>query len=157
MNERSNAIHDRSSRDQAVAPSAAQLLSELKAVHRQLETCLAGLETMTGDGAPGAESLGAMRLRIGKAILAKRQVVWRIYGEFNAGRFTGKPETLRELKRRDLEQFQLTSKTIQEWTPALVQDDWAGYRDASRRVREGLREIIAAEKNALYPLLGALR
>jgi hypothetical protein len=112
---------------------------------------------MTSDGSPGAASLGAMRLQIGKAILVKRQVVCQVYNELSAGHLAGKPEALRELKRRDLEQFQLTSKTIQQWTPALVQADWAGYHDASCKVREGLRQIIAAERALLYPLLGALR
>jgi hypothetical protein len=94
-------------------------------------------------------------LQIGMAILVKRRVICEIYGGFLAPRFAVQPHALCELRRRDLEQFQLTSRIIRDWTPALVVEDWAAYCAASRKAREGLSEIIAAERKLLYPLLGA--
>jgi hypothetical protein len=45
---------------------------------------------------------------------------------------------------------------IGHWTPQMLQGDWQGYCEASRKVRDGMREIIAAEKMLLYPLLDKL-
>jgi hypothetical protein len=153
MTGRSNAMRTHASRDGCGASDPMVLLPALKAAHRRIESCIAELETITSGGLPDAARFGAIRLRVGQANLARRQIARRICSHLIAVTSIDKVEAVRELQRRDCEQFQRTSELIGCWTPQVLQNDWRGYCNASRRVRDGLREIVVAEKKLLYPLL----
>jgi hypothetical protein len=45
------------------------------------------------------------------------------------------------------------SELIRKWTPDAVSSDWAGYGAASQKIRAGILELVAAERELLYPLL----
>jgi hypothetical protein len=128
----------------------------LEETHRRIDLCFEDLEAITSEGPPEAVQLSAIRMRIGQAILIRRQVARDVYGYLLAVVCATDAAALRDLQRRDLDQFRVTSGVIQRWTPQRLRQDWPGYCDASRNVRDGLREIMDSEKRFLCPLLDRL-
>ena len=132
------------------------LRKELEATHRQIEFCIEDLQAVTSDGPPVGTQFSTIRLRIGKAILARRRIAHDAYSRLLAEVASDDVAAVRDLQQRELAQFHFTSEIIGHWTPQLLQGNWQEYCEASRRVRDGMREIIAAEKRLLYPLLDRL-
>jgi hypothetical protein len=132
------------------------LQTKLEAANRQIALCIEDLEAVTSDVPPVSTQLSAVRLRIGKAILARRPVTHEAYSRLLSAVPADDVAAVRDLQQRDQAQFYFTSEIIRRWTPQMVKDDWQGYCVASRMVRDGMRAIIAAEKRLLYPLLDAL-
>lgn len=95
-------------------------------------------------------------MRIGKAILSRRRIAQEAYSRLLPAVSSDEVMAVRDLQQRDLAHFQSTSEMIGHWTPQMLQDNWRGYCEASRKVRDGMRDIIAAERRLLYPLLDRL-
>jgi hypothetical protein len=114
------------------------LLSDLKAAHRKIETAFAELEAGCGHDRANLSAFSATRMRVGQALLAKRQLVGLIASELisSASAYS-----------------QRASEIIGKWTPIAIQQDWNGYCTASRDLRTDILSLIAAEKELYYPLL----
>lgn len=153
MHARSHGRGEQGLPDQSGVPTRQDLLVKLEITHRQIESGIADLEAVASDGPPQGTQFDAVRLQIGQAILKRRQVASEVYSTLLSAICAEDAVAVRGLQERDLEQFQRTSEVIRHWTPQMLRDDWSGYCEASRKVRDGLREILAAEKKLLFPLL----
>ena len=139
--------------DQVNLEDPAALLETLEAAHRQFEAAMIALEATASEGPPDASQFGVVRLRISQANLARSQIVRKICTHLLSRTSADEAEAVRELQRRDAQQFQTTSEHIRRWTPDELGRDWEGYTASSRKIRAELREIIVAEKAIFYPLL----
>jgi hypothetical protein len=154
MNVPSNSVPKHPLGDRFGLPTSPALLADLRAAHRQIEATLDEIDSIGGHGAPNAAQFINARLRVGQAILASRQIAMNVCSHLISLATKNDAEQIRELQRRDGEQSKLVSNHVRRWTPNAIRDDWQGYCDASRKMREGVREIVSAEKKLLYPLLG---
>lgn len=65
-------------------------------------------------------------------------------------------QALRDLKQSEIEHSQMISQHVQHWTPQAVQEDWSGYRAATRKVLDRARDLVMTEKNLLVLFLRQL-
>jgi hypothetical protein len=153
MKVQSNSARARLPDDGVGTPTSAGLLEGLEVAHREVEESLDEIDSTAPDTAPGAAQFGAARLRAGQAILAKRQITTRVCSYLISMTSIEDAEGIRALQHRDGEQSKLVSDHVRRWTPDAIRNDWQAYCQASREVRDGVREIIVAEKRLFYPLL----
>jgi len=132
---------------------SASLLSELKAAHRKIESAFAELEAGCGRERANLSAFSAMRMRVGQALLAKRQLVGLIASELISSASDQELFAVRTLQSRDQCYSQRASEIIGKWTPVAIQQDWSGYCAASRDLRADILSLITAEKGLYYPLL----
>jgi hypothetical protein len=62
---------------------------------------------------------------------------------------------LRGLREINAAQLEASTSHIGAWGLPQVTADWPGYVRASAPMRQSLRDLIAADRETLYPLLGA--
>lgn len=140
--------------DQPETRRSTKFVAALEAEHNELQQCIAGLEAVMirADGG-GAADFSAIRLRIERANLSRTRVAWQACSYLIAASPSGQTEQLQGLQKREVEHAQAISDHIRRWPPRAVQDDWHGYRDATRKVLERIGELIALEQSFLLPLL----
>lgn len=131
--------------------ASAAYLSAIEASHQEVETCVFNLETIMAGELSDIGRFSAVRLRLRQANLARTQVALDACRHL----MTIQPAqpNLRDLQRRELDLSQMISLHVQQWTTQGLQDDWGGYCRATRRVLESVRELVAAEKKQLCPVL----
>lgn len=129
------------------------LLAALKVVHLQIEATFAELGAEAGEEVSDLSRFSNIRMRVGQALLTKRQVVDKVASHLipliSADEATG----VRELQLRDRSSCHLASQIIRDWPPDEIQRNWGGYCSASRDFRTGILGLISAEKELYYVLL----
>lgn len=139
--------------DQSADTTALAHLAALQSAHRQIMIAMADLESIAAQDVPDIARFSAVRLRISQANLARarvaRQVCTHLIGRITAQQYDG----IRVLQQRDVRQLQHASALVRDWNLDAVVEDWGGYRNAAKDVRDQLNALIASEKQVLYPLL----
>lgn len=149
---------NRSEQDQPDPHRSTIFLARLEAAHDQVEQCIVGLESvMTEPDGAGTADFSVTRLRLGRANLTRTQVAWQACSHLIPTAPSGQAEALRGLQKHEIEHSQAISEHIRRWPPRALQGDWQGYRDATRKVLERARELIALEQKLLLPLLRQAR
>jgi hypothetical protein len=154
MNVQSYSARERLPDDRLGPPTSPGLLAGLQAAHREVEAALDEMDLIARDAAPDAAQFSAARLRAGQAILAKLQITTKVCSRLISMTSIKAAGEIRELRSRDSDQAKLISDHVRRWTPDVIGNDWQGYCQASREMRDGVRELVLAERKLLYPLLG---
>jgi hypothetical protein len=129
------------------------LLAELKSAHRRMETAFTELGKEAAEDNPDAGRFSAKRMRVGQALLAKRQIVSKVASYLISVVSAEEAAAVRELRTRAHLHSQLASETIRSWSPAQIERDWSGYCAAASELTAKILSLIAAEKELLYPLM----
>jgi hypothetical protein len=129
------------------------LLTRLRAAHCEVLKCIAELERVAGEPGPDVSRYTAARFRISRASLERRSLWQRARRHLQSKTTAADAEKIRFLASIDSDLGRCTTDHVERWTVVAIQCDWAGYRDASRLMRERMSECIKAEKQILYPLL----
>jgi hypothetical protein len=130
------------------------MFAELRATNEDLLAALDVLEKLTGQPVPNEASLATARLRLSRASGKRRRVV---DAACNLLLETASPEEARKLRGlREINAAQLEASTthIGTWGLPQVTADWPGYCRASASMRQSLRDLVQADRETLYPLLG---
>lgn len=138
-------------RDTVGGSALAAHLSAIEISHQQVESCVLLLEAIIAGELSDIGQFSAARLRLRKANLARTQVALAACRHLITT--TQAQQILRDLQRSELEVSQTISEHVQSWTLQALQNDWKGYCHATRKILESVRELIAAEKKLLCPLL----
>lgn len=136
----------------SVGSSASALhFSAIEASHQQVELCMLALETFMEGELSDIGHFSAARLRLRQANLARTHVALEACRHLMTIQHA--PDSLQDLRRSELDVSQMISEHVQRWTVQALQDDWGSYCRTTRKVLEGVRELIAAEKKLLCPML----
>jgi hypothetical protein len=136
-----------------IRTSSTQLLFALKAAHQQIEAAFAELDAECMQERADPSLFSAMRMRVGQALLVKRQIVGLVASHLILSAPPHEVCAVRELRSKDICYSQLASEIIRTWTPGAIKQDWGGYCAASRDLRARISSLIAAEKELYYRLL----
>lgn len=131
---------------------SAEFLSGLESAHVEVETCIVGLESVMTDSGP-TPLFSSNRLLLARANLARAQMAWRACRHVIFHAPAGEADALADLQKAEFEHSQAISEHIGAWPPAVIQDDWQGYRNATRKILERARELMVLERRLLLPLL----
>src|SRR5690348_5175175 len=132
------------------------MLADLKATNEELLAALDALAKLTDQPEPNEAGLASARLKLSRASGKRRRVV---DAACNLLLETASAEEARKLRGlREINAAQLESSTshIGTWGLRQVMADWPGYCRASAPMRQSLRDLVEADRETLYPLLGGL-
>ena len=132
-------------------------LSAIEAAQSHLELCIAAFESILGEYAPAdMAQFGVVRFRLCRANLARTQVAREICSHLLSSMPVSETTALRNLHQCEIEHFQLISQHVQQWTSDELQRNWPVYCMATRKLLDRTRELIATEKQLLFPLLAGI-
>ncbi len=127
--------------------------ADLKALHAQLDAALAELDRLTSADSPDQAALATARHRLSRISRGRRRLVDILTNRLMATASPGEAQRLRALRERNAAQFQASTSHIGKWGLRQLMEDWQGYRAASNAMRQSLRDLIADDRETLYPLL----
>ncbi|HET8611740.1 MAG TPA: hypothetical protein VFL92_03135 [Sphingomonas sp.] len=127
-------------------------MSKLRELHAELASCMAELEELTARPQPDRDAIASARWRLSRTSgrrtrLLEEEIYPALSGRDDPG--------LRKLREANAAVSALSTSHIATWSIERVMADWPGYCAASGRVRQAMRDRIALEREALYPLLEA--
>ena len=129
------------------------MLSDLRESHQLLLAELQALEDATGNDAPDARDLAAIRWRLSRASRRRRSLVDQACDRLLPGASPATARQILALREGLGEALAASTRHVGCWTIDAVLADWAGYRAASAAMRRSMRQRITAEQALLYPLL----
>ena len=129
------------SRQIASGSESATHLSALEAAHYEVESCVSRFEAIIAEILSDVGQFNAARLRLRQANRVRTQIALDAF-RYLIGIDNPQPELL-DLKQRMLDHSRAISKHVQSWDVHKIQNEWDGYRWASRRILRGVRELIA--------------
>lgn len=134
--------------------AASGRLPRLEGAQSHLEICIAAFEEILGMGEPtDMAEFGAVRLRLCRANLGRTQIAREICSQLVSKVPIQVTPAICDLEQREIEHFQLISQHVQRWTSEALQRDWSTYCKATGKLLDRTRELVAAEKDILLPLL----
>lgn len=134
--------------------AASGWLPKLEGAQGHLELCIAAFEEFMQLGEPtDMAEFGAIRLRLCKANLARTQVAREACSQLVSIVPIHITPAICDLEQREIEHFQMISQHVQRWTSQALQNDWSAYCGATGKLLDRTRELVAAEKELLLPLL----
>ena len=137
--------------DTAGSSALAAHLSAIEACHHLVESCACNLETILASELSDIGQFSTARLRLRQANVARTQVVLDTCRHLMA--IYPAQHSLRQLQQRELDVSHTISAHVQSWTVPALLGDWDGYCLATKKVLADVRELIAAEKKMLCPVL----
>lgn len=137
-------------------PSApAQLLGRLRAAHDEITLRLNALAHVFEAGGPADSDYVAARWHLTKASRARWLLLSSELFPLLKARGAWSDEVA-ALYEDGAAQQEASIVHVARWPLRAAIADWADYRDASNRIRAGMRERIDREARVLYPALERL-
>jgi hypothetical protein len=131
------------------------MLAQLSEAHQAVLQCIAAMADATDHRAEKLEYSKA-RYAVSRTSLARRQLFQSICRELS-GRLVGSDaDDLAEIQQIDGKLLSQSAAHISRWTAPAVEQDWAGYCQASHAIREQMKRELAAERRLLFPILERL-
>ena len=132
---------------------AGMFLTNLQAAHQALLGEMANLDVLTREAALDSLRFTSARWKVSQASLRRRTLSARIREYFRARGTADEIRELAELENSDQALLRASADHVRTWSAQAIREDWPGYCQASRQIREQMRQFIALEQRRLYPLL----
>lgn len=133
------------------------MLAELKATNEGLLAALDALEVLTAEPEPDLALLASTRLKLSKASGQRRRIIDAACNLLAETASADDARKLRGLREINAAQLEASTTHIGAWGLPQVAADWPGYVRASAAMRQSLRDLVAADRETLYPLLQGAR
>ncbi|HEX8302225.1 hypothetical protein [Sphingomonas sp.] len=127
--------------------------ADLRALHDEMSTALAELDRLTASDSPDHIAIPAARLRLSRASGRRRRLVDAMTTRLLGSVSPADSDRLRALREINAAQLHASTSHIGKWGMRHALEDWAGYCEASKRMRQSLRDLMAEDRRTLYPLL----
>ena len=146
-------LHQLSSAAQSGPDGLCGLLDKLKDAHSELLAAIADMESATRADRPETGRYTAARWQISQASLKRRRLSLIIRNALIP--IAGDPDkaVLKSLQQLDQQNAIRSHAHVNDWPPAKIVRDWAGYCQASRTIRWYMESHVAMEQKLLCPLL----
>ena len=130
------------------------MFAELMATNQDLLDALDALDALTAEPEPNLAGLASARLKMSKASGQRRRVVDAACTLLLESASPEDARKLRGLREINAAQLEASTGHIGAWGLPQLTADWPGYCRASAPMRQSLRDLIEADRETLYPLLG---
>jgi hypothetical protein len=129
------------------------MLAELKAIHTELEAAMDELDRLTTETAPNQTGVAAARARLSRAS-GKRRGLFDMATNY-LGKTAGpaNAQKIRELRDKNAAQLEASTAHIGAWGLRQLVADWPEYVRTAAPMRQSMRDLIAADRNILFPML----
>lgn len=133
--------------------SPSLLLAELEAAHADVRERAAALGAVTGSPQPSKMEYTSARLRLSQASIDRRSAINRILRFLEQRGQPGDLDAVAKIRDANGELNAHSVTHLAKWPTESVADDWAGYRAASRSMREHMVRVVETEASLLRPIL----
>lgn len=133
--------------------SPAALLAELDAAHAEMATRIAALGAVADSPQPSKMEYTSARLRLSQTSIDRRSAVNRIIRFLEQRAQPGDAEAVARVRAANTELNAHSVAHLAKWPTESVADDWLGYREASRAMREHMLRTAEAEAGILRAVL----
>jgi hypothetical protein len=130
------------------------LAEEMECAHVALTKAIAQLAHLTAGAPPARGVVVETRWNISSASLARRSLWHRILAELSNHRFDPVRADIRLLEDADMELIRRSCAHVARWNIDAVMRDWAGYRVASKVMREKMTAAMEKERAVLSTVFG---
>jgi hypothetical protein len=127
--------------------------AELEQTHAEMEAALADLAAITGEATFDEPRLASARVRLSRASGKRRRIVDAAILNLLETASPDDARKLRGLRERNATQLEASTKHIGGWGMRHIVADWPGYCRASVAMRQSIHDLIAADRETLFPLL----
>lgn len=131
------------------------MLNELRDIHEELLAALAALDMLTGRESPDEAAVAAARVRLGRASSRRRRLFDAACNRLMENASPADAQKIREVRELNAAQLQASTAHIGTWSLREIVADWPGYCRTARGMRQSMRDLIAADRETLFPLLGS--
>ena len=133
--------------------SAAAMLAELESAHAEMRERIAGLGEVAENPQPSKMEYTSARLRLSQASIDRRSTVNKILRFLEERAAPGDHDAVVKVRSASGELIAHSVAHLAKWPTEAVANDWAGYRDASRSMRDHMLQVIEVEAAVLGPAL----
>jgi hypothetical protein len=127
--------------------------ADLRALHEELDAALIELDRLTSVETPDQAALAAARHHLSRTSRRRRRLVDNLTSRLLVTASPTEAQHLRALRERNAAQLQASTSHIGKWSLHNLMEDWQGYQAASSFMRQSLRDLMADDRQTLYPLL----
>lgn len=131
------------------------MLTQLKTVDGELRQGVAELAAIVSQAAPDHEALSKMRITLARLIGRRRALIQCTILPYLDDLTEAEAAQVNDLRLDAAAWAVEFSEHIGRWTRRAVQEDWAGYQAASRRMRNAMLVRVDYSATILYPLIEA--
>lgn len=132
------------------------MLAEFRALHEELNAAMDELDRLTAAPAPDQSAVAAARSRLSKAS-GKRRTLFDMATNYLGKTATpADAEKIRRLRDLNATQLQASTAHIGAWGLRQLVADWPGYVRTAAPMRRSMRDLIAADRATLMPMLERL-
>lgn len=133
--------------------SPSQLLAELDAAHSEIRAGIAALGTVADSPQPSKMEYTSARLRLSKTSIDRRSAVNKILRFLEQRGQPGDAQAVARVRDANGELNAHSVAHLAKWPTDSVADDWLGYREASRSMRDHMLRVVELEAATLRPVL----
>jgi len=133
--------------------SPAALLAELEAIHAEMTARIAALGEVADSPQPSKMEYTSARLRLSQTSIDRRSAVNRILRFLEQRGQPGDAEAVAKVRAANTELNAHSVAHLAKWPTESVANDWLGYREASRSMREHMLKTAEAEAGVLRAVL----
>jgi hypothetical protein len=133
--------------------SPAALLAELEAIHSEMTSRIAALGAVADSPQPSKMEYTSARLRLSQTSIDRRSAVNRIVRFLEQRGQAGDAEAVAKIRAANTELNAHSVAHLAKWPTEAVADDWLGYREASRAMREHMLRAAETEAAVLRGVL----
>jgi hypothetical protein len=134
-----------------ISPPA--LLAELEAVHTEMASRIAALGAVTDNPQPSKMEYTSARLRLSQTSIDRRSAVNKILRFLEQRGQPGDAEAVAKVRAANGELIAHSNAHLAKWPTDSVADNWLGYREASRSMREHMLQTAELEAGVLRTVL----
>ena len=133
--------------------SLAALLAELEAIHAEMTSRIAALGAVADSPQPSKMEYTSARLRLSQTSIDRRSAVNRILRFLEQRGQPGDAEAVARVRAANTELNVHSVAHLAKWPTESVANDWLGYREASRSMREHMLKTAEVEAGILRGVL----
>ena len=133
--------------------SPAALLAELDAIHAEMTSRIAALGAVADSPQPSKMEYTSARLRLSQTSIDRRSAVNRIVRFLEQRAHPGDAEAVAKIRAANTELNAHSVAHLAKWPTESVANDWLGYREASRAMREHMLRTAETEAGVLRAVL----
>jgi hypothetical protein len=133
--------------------SPSLLLAELEAIHAEIRQRIIALGTVTENPQPSKMEYTSARLRLSQTSIDRRSAVNKILRFLEQRGQPGDAEAVAKIRDANGELNAHSVAHLAKWPTDSVADDWLGYREASRSMREHMLRVVDVEAGVLSAVL----
>jgi hypothetical protein len=129
------------------------MLAELRAIHEELLAAICELDQLTQESQPNQSAVAGARARLGRASGKRRALFDMACNHLNKTAMPADAQKLRELRDLNGIQLEASTKHIGAWGLRQLVADWPEYVRTAAPMRQSMRDLIAADRAILLPML----